>query len=107
MVLVLALSSTVTAEEGRRFMLVLDESNSMWGQIEGVCKIEIARDVIGKMVKDWPEGRPLGVLAYGHRRKGDCHDIELVLPVGPVDSAKIISTVNRLRPKGKTPLTEP
>jgi len=32
---------------------VLDGSGSMWGQIDGKTKIEIARDVIGDMVQYW------------------------------------------------------
>ena len=61
-------------------ILVFDVSNSMWGQIDGVSKIEIARDVIGDMVRDWDEDVDLGLVAYGHRRKGDCSDIEAVIP---------------------------
>lgn len=33
-------------------MLVLDASGSMWGQIDGRSKIEIAREATGKVVSD-------------------------------------------------------
>ena len=39
-------------------MLVFDVSNSMWGQIDGVSKIEIAREVIGDLLTEWTR-RPI------------------------------------------------
>ena len=90
----------------RNVMLVLDASNSMWGQIDGKNKIVIARDVVRDVLGDIPAGMRLGVLAYGHRSEGDCGDIETVLPVGPVDPARYMSVIDGIKPKGKTPLTE-
>ena len=86
-------------------MLVLDVSNSMWGQIDGVSKIEIAREVIADLMLDWDASTHLGLVAYGHRREGDCSDIETVVPVGPVDAESFIAQVNNLIPRGRTPLT--
>ena len=34
-------------------VLVLDGSNSMWGQIEGVAKIAIAKEVLTSMLDGW------------------------------------------------------
>ncbi len=85
-------------------ILVLDASGSMWGQIEGEAKIVIARRVIDQLLEDLPADRRLGLVAYGHNRKGDCTDIELVAEVG-ADRAAISQTVNGLNPKGKTPLS--
>ncbi len=87
-------------------ILVLDVSNSMWGQIDGVSKIEIAREVIGDLLLDWDATTSLGMVAYGHRREGDCGDIELVMPVGRVDAPNFTDLVNSLVPRGRTPLTE-
>jgi len=88
-----------------RVMLVLDASGSMWGQIEGVTKIEIARDALKTLVKNWGDDREVGLVVYGHRRKGDCQDIEVLVPVGPLDAARMVSLVDRINPKGKTPLS--
>ena len=89
-----------------RTILVYDVSNSMWGQIDSVSKVEIARKVIGEIVADWEPGAELGLVAYGHRREADCSDIETVIPVGPVDAAAFSATVNSLVPRGRTPLTD-
>lgn len=50
--------------------LVLDISGSMWGQIQGVAKIEIAREVLEALLKSFPKDASLGVRVYGHRSKG-------------------------------------
>jgi len=87
-------------------MLVLDASGSMWGQIKGKAKIQIAREVIGELLDDWDPNFKLGLTAYGHRRKGDCNDIETLIPVGQADPAAIKEKINQINPKGKTPLSE-
>ena len=100
----LLLAGTVQAES-EQTMLVLDASGSMWGQLDGKTKIEIAREALGQLVDDWPAGREVGLVAYGHRNKGDCNDIETILPVGPLDAAQLKKTVQGINPKGKTPLS--
>ena len=86
-------------------MMVLDGSGSMWGQIDGVAKIEVARSVIGDMLNSWDANVHLGVMAYGHREKGACSDIETLVNVGAVDQAAVMAKVNTISPKGKTPIS--
>ncbi len=86
-------------------ILILDASGSMWGQIQGEAKIDIARKTLKKLVTDLEAGTTLGMVAYGHRHEGDCTDIETVIPIGPIDKAKVSETIDRLSPKGKTPIT--
>lgn len=86
-------------------VLVIDASNSMWGRIDGRAKMEIARDAASSLVDTIPKNGRLGIVAYGHRRAGDCGDIEAVLPVGAIDKGKIQAVVNKLTPRGKTPIT--
>ncbi len=87
-------------------IVVLDVSNSMWGQIDGVSKIEIARAVVADLLGDLETSSNFGLMAYGHRRKSDCSDIELILPVGPLEPEAFSAAVNQLTPRGRTPLTE-
>ena len=88
-----------------RAMIVLDASGSMWGQIDGKTKIEIARDTLGEVLGAVPEGNALGLMVYGHRRKGDCSDIELAVPAGTGTAGAIAAFANGISPKGKTPLS--
>ncbi|WP_374832448.1 vWA domain-containing protein [Paenochrobactrum pullorum] len=96
------LSVAVAAED---VVIVYDASGSMWGQINGTSKIEIARDVMVDLVTGWSDDINLGLVAYGHRSEGDCRDIETLIKPGALDKANFISTVNGIRPKGKTPIS--
>ena len=94
----------VHAAEGD-LLLILDASNSMWGQIDGVNKVVIAREAVGGLIDGLPESANVGLIAYGHRRESDCEDIEVLRGVTPVDKAELKSTINAINPKGRTPIT--
>lgn len=87
-------------------IVILDASGSMWGQIEGRPKIEIAREAIAGLLATLDPATELGLMAYGHREKGNCDDIELLVPPGKVDRAAFLEKVNGIMPKGMTPLTD-
>ena len=86
-------------------MLVLDASGSMWGQIGGKPKIEIAREAVASMLQSWPASQQLGLMVYGHRSKGNCADIEMLKAPGSVDKTSFQQSVNALQPKGMTPIS--
>ena len=87
-------------------ILIYDASGSMWGQLDGgVTKVEVARAVIGDFFVSRDNSAPLGVIAYGHNRRGDCSDIELIANVGYNDAAGLSARLNRLNPRGMTPIT--
>ena len=89
-----------------RMILVLDGSGSMWGQIDGKAKIVIAKEVMADLIDQIPADFQTGLIVYGHRRKGDCNDIEMLVPVGPHNPAAMKAKVQAVSPKGKTPLSE-
>jgi Ca-activated chloride channel family protein len=99
------LLAATSAYAGDNVMLVLDASGSMWGQIDGKSKVEIARETVANVLRDWNPEDQLGLIAYGHRRKGDCNDIETLIPVSPLDEASYLRTVNGLNALGMTPLS--
>ncbi|WP_395738771.1 VWA domain-containing protein [Prosthecobacter sp.] len=88
-----------------RAIIVFDASGSMYGQVPGGVKIDIAKKVVSDIVGSVDPAMELGLMAYGHRKKGDCEDIELLVPPQPGSSAAILKAVSGLEPKGKTPLT--
>lgn len=102
----LSLALTATpAFAGENIMLVLDASGSMWGKIGSKTKVEIARETVADVLDTWKADNAIGLVAYGHRRKGDCNDIETLIEPGPLDKAAFLSTVNNLNAKGMTPLS--
>lgn len=87
-------------------IVILDGSGSMWGRIHGRPKLEIAREAVSQVLGQIPADQSLGLMAYGHRTRGDCSDIELVVPPAPGTVDAIRQAVGSMRFQGRTPLTE-
>lgn len=104
-VLVLALGSPAAHAQDKAVIFILDGSNSMWGRIDGVEKIVVARDVLSEMLSELPTDLQVGLAAYGHRTTDSCDDIETILPVGQHSKEDVEKAVNRITPRGRTPLT--
>src|SRR5882757_3987263 len=103
----LALLSPHAAQaQGTDTILVLDASGSMWGLVDGQSKISAARQAVDSILSKWNPADRLGVMVYGHRSKGDCKDIELMVPVSKFDPARIKAAVDGINPKGKTPISD-
>lgn len=88
-----------------KIMIVMDGSGSMWGQIDGAAKMSIARTALRTLVDGLPTEAHTGLIAYGHRRKGDCNDIEILQDPAANKNAEIIGAVDAISPRGKTPLS--
>ncbi|MDN5786871.1 VWA domain-containing protein [Pseudorhodobacter sp.] len=107
MISALALCATISqAQAEGKSIIVLDGSGSMWGQIDGRPKLEIAREALAGVLAGLPADTALGLMAYGHREKGNCGDIELIVPPGPGTGPAITDAANKMQFLGKTPLTE-
>lgn len=106
---IIALPATVHAEgsASKHVMFILDASNSMWGQIGGKAKIQIAKEVLKSQVAALPAGTKAGLIAYGHRfakELNDCEDMELVSGYS-LDSPQLVDeALNYVVPKGQTPI---
>ncbi|OQY44650.1 MAG: hypothetical protein B6240_10125 [Desulfobacteraceae bacterium 4572_87] len=97
-------AATVSAEKSLIFY-ILDGSGSMWGRVDGRIKIQVAKEVMTTLLKETPDGIDCGIMVYGHRKKGDCGDIEMIVPMGPLQKEMAIKKINRISPKGKTPIS--
>ncbi len=91
--------------------LILDASGSMREKkrkINGRLKIDVAKDVLGEIIKDLPDGISAGLRVYGQSiregREGDCKDSELLLPFGRIDKARMSAEARKVRALGTTPL---
>jgi len=92
--------------EKQKVLFILDSSGSMWGQIDGKAKTTIAKEALKGIIDSMPSGFDTGLMTYGHRRKGDCKDIELLIPPGPHNPEAMKAKIAELSAKGKTPLSD-
>ncbi len=100
----LALGLALPAVAAERAIIVLDGSGSMWAQIEGQARITIARDTLSSVLAELPDDLELGLMTYGHREKGNCGDIEMLVQPATNSGAAIAEAANGINPKGMTPL---
>ncbi len=104
-ILFLVLLACAQASAAPAVLFVLDGSGSMWGRAGDQVKITAAKAVLAELLAGLPRGIEAGLMAYGHRRKGDCSDIEVLeRPGAPLD--RLQQAVQRIRPKGKTPIAD-
>lgn len=97
-------TATISAAADKA-IIVLDASGSMWGQIDGKPKLEIARETLRGVLQTIPSDLELGLMAYGHREKGSCEDIELLVPPQANSASAIADAADSLKFLGKTPLS--
>jgi Ca-activated chloride channel homolog len=101
-------SGLAAAAEPPSTIIVFDGSGSMWGRIGGDkdkdSKFGIAREALRKALARTAPTTRVGLAAFGHRRKADCSDTEVMLPPEPLDPARIMAPLEKFNPKGKGPL---
>ncbi len=91
----------------RAVEIVVDASRSMWGQIDGRSKMEIAREILHDASASLPADLKLALRAYGSNspsQENDCADSGLLVPFGPASRAPIHSAISALKPRGQTPI---
>ncbi len=91
----------------RAVEIVFDASNSMWGQINGTAKIEIAKQSLAATLDALPSDLLVGLRVYGHQhvyQRKDCQDSELLVPLSPLDRERIKAAISQFKPRGQTPL---
>ncbi len=98
----------ITSNQKKGIYVIFDASGSMWGKLEDQSyKIHVAKQVLQDFVQTDLGEVELAFRAYGHNRKGDCRDSELLVPFG--ESSQVIaslqSKIKGINPVGKTPIT--
>jgi hypothetical protein len=87
---------------------MLDASGSMWGAVGGRPKIDIARNVVARVIENLPDDAEVALRVYGHRigpgRPGACEDSELLFPFARIDKPRLLARVRAIRALGTTPI---
>ncbi|MEI9415061.1 vWA domain-containing protein [Mesorhizobium sp. Cs1321R2N1] len=102
---ILLLSTTTFGFAANKVIIILDASGSMWAQIDGKPKLEIARESLRTVLQSVPAADEIGFMAYGHREKGSCDDIQLIVPPQAGSASAISAAADSMKFLGKTPLT--
>ncbi len=97
------------AQDAASTIVIFDGSGSVWNRFEGekVAKFVTATGALkAGFAKLKPETR-VGLAAFGHRRQGDCNDVQVVFPSEPLatNGEKLGAFLDKINPKGKGPLT--
>lgn len=101
----LLLWTTTLGVAADRAIIILDASGSMWAQIDGKPRQEIARESLRTVLQSVPADKEIGFMAYGHRQKASCDDIELIVPPQAGSASAISAAADSMKFLGKTPLT--
>ncbi|QQX76438.1 MULTISPECIES: vWA domain-containing protein [Aequorivita] len=81
-------------------IFIYDASGSMWGQMQGKTKMEIATEVLTTTVNKLPANQNVGL----DRKKGDCKDVETLVSMENNSKSEINSALKNIKPLGMTPL---
>jgi Ca-activated chloride channel homolog len=108
---VAAVTQPASAEPAHaKLLLLLDSSGSMKEpDASGSTKIETAKTALNAVVDRLPSTAHVGLRVYGAKplRPSDlqaCTDTDLVVPVGPADTAGLKRAIGGYQPAGETPI---
>ena len=88
-------------------MIVLDGSNSMWGQLEGINKIVTARESLRTLLENAHGSIDFGLLTYGDtRKKNGCTDFTLRSKPQDYDMVNLLKDIYRIKPLGRSPIAD-
>lgn len=87
-------------------MIIVDGSGSMWGNLgaEKTSKLEMVRDALRALLPSLRSDARVGIASFGHRRRGNCGDVEVILPPDANPSERLATPVEKLNAVGKGPL---
>ena len=93
--------------DDRAVEIIVDASKSMWGQIDGQSKMEIAKATLEDVSYWLPDDFDLALRAYGNTtasNQNNCADSSLLVPFGERNREYIRHAIAGLRPTGQTPI---
>ena len=91
----------------RAVEIVVDASKSMWGQIYGRSKMEIAKTTLEEVSYWLPDDIDLALRAYGNSspsERNNCADSSLLVPFREQNREYVRQAIAGLRPTGQTPI---
>lgn len=76
--------------------IILDASGSMLKRMQGVRRIDVARNALRLTIEEaLPEGLPVALRVYGHKEAGSCRT-DLEIPLQPLDKAAFLARLDKV-----------
>ena len=97
-------SKSEISETTSPIIFIYDDSGSMWDQIDVKTKMDIASEVLTGSVNKLSDDQKIGFVAYGHRTKGDCEDVEFLVDIENGSKDLVTQSITKIKPLGSTPL---
>lgn len=92
-----------------RVLFILDASGSMNGKWKESTKMEMAKLILTHLADSLSrENIPYAVRVFGHQKDKslvDCKDTKLELPFGPKNNSSLKNTLDKINPKGYSPIS--
>ena len=103
----LALLAGAPAFAQNNVMLIFDASGSMKRDAgAGASRIQVAKGAVSQTLSTMPGSVRLGLMAFGHRQRKECRDIELVSPIGADSPQTLGRVVSNFPALGETPIAD-
>lgn len=96
-----ALAAPASAAPAGGAAIVLDASAGMLNKIGNRTKVDIARVAIDQVLKKPPAGLPIGLVAFGHRNRTSCSDVEVAVAPATGSAEPIANATKALKPVGR------
>ena len=94
---------------GDKLLFIVDFSNSMGEYLNHKTKINQVKEIMKQLLPQISSDTKVGIRVYGHNCNlfafNACRSSELLVPLGINNSQKINSAIEKLRPRGMTPIT--
>lgn len=100
---------TFKAAPEEETLFILDFSNSMTEYLDGETKASMMIDTVKQLLPSINPNSLVGLRVYGHRMGFTpyeaCHASSLMVPIGKIDTPLMRNALERVKPRGMTPIT--
>ncbi len=101
-----ASAATLAQEAPPTAVVIVDGSGSMWGNLgtDKRPKLEMVREALRALLPSLRPDARVGLASFGHRRRGNCGDAEVILPPDANAAQRLSVPVEKLNAMGKAPI---
>ena len=100
---------TYRQDPEEKTLFILDFSNSMTEYLDGQSKVNMMVETVRNLLPSINKNSLVGLRVYGHKMGFTpfeaCRASNLIVPIGRIDTALMENALNKVHPRGMTPIT--